>query len=446
MRQSFFITTLGCSKNLVDSEMLIHALEKLNMRQVDDPAAAEVIVVNTCGFIEASQQESINAILEAEGFKESGSCHTLVVTGCLSQRFGEELFESLPEIDVLLGTGNFMELPVILQERLCSTNDRYFAPGTPGCDYSQSNNRSLLTPRHTAYLKIAEGCSNCCSYCLIPSIRGPLRSRPKQVILAEARELLQKGVREINLIAQDTSAYGMESPAEGDLAGLLQDIASLEGLGWVRFLYSYPSRITDSLLEVIKGNDKICNYLDIPLQHVNENILKKMNREGDRSSLTELMVKIRERIPDISLRTTFIIGFPGETEREFHELLDFVETVQFDWVGVFPFSPQKDTPAADFPNPVPKKEARHRVDALMELQAGITQKRNSRWLGRSVKVLVEGKSPEIPELFTGRTEGQAPEVDGEVLIKGAQAHHVGNFAEVEISHIEDYDLVGEIKG
>ena len=443
---SFFISTLGCNKNLIDSEMLIHSLESRNMYRVNDPAVADVIIVNSCGFIEASQQESINAILEAEEFKKNGSCRTLVVTGCLSQKFGKELYENLPEIDILLGTGNFLELADLLQKRKDAEQERYCETGAPGYDYSQLTNRALLTPQHMAYLKIAEGCSNCCSYCLIPSIRGPYRSRPKQTILEEAKGLVKKGVKEINLIAQDTSAYGMEMPGNGDLAGLLRDIAAIEDLGWVRFLYTYPSRITKNLLEVIRENNKICNYLDIPLQHVNRNILKKMNREGDPDSLLRLMDTIREKVPDISLRTTFIVGFPGETEAVFRELMNFVEQVQFDWVGVFPFSAQEGTPAKDFSPSVSKKEAQSRVSEIMQLQSGISRKRNMRWLNKRVKVLVEGKSTELPGFLTGRTEGQAPEVDGEVLIKNAQKHHIGEFVEVQISHIEDYDLVGEVAG
>lgn len=441
----FFISTLGCSKNLVDSEILVYLLEEKDMQRVDDPELADVIIINTCGFIEAAQQESIHAILEGEQYKQKGKCRTLVVTGCLSQRFGKELTDLVPEIDVLLGTGNFPELPRLLEKRN-AVNGRFLETGSPGYDYSQSYKRTLLTPQHLAYLKIAEGCSNCCSYCLIPHIRGPFRSRPKELLLHEARGLIENGVKEINLIAQDTSAYGWDAPENGNLAGLLEDMAFIDGVGWVRFLYSYPSRITKDLLRVIRDHDTICSYLDIPLQHVNSELLKKMNREGDSSSLLRLVDTIREYVPDISLRTTFIVGFPGETRQQFEELLAFVEKARFDWVGVFSFSAQEGTYAYSLGGHIPEKEKELRVSELMELQAGITHKRNSRWVGRNVRVLVEGKSEENPELLSGRTQGQGPEVDGVVLIDKASEQHIGQFAEVRITNVDQYDLLGEVVG
>lgn len=512
-----YITTLGCSKNLVDSELLVSGLEEEGFKRVRDPLEAEVIVINTCGFIETAQQESINAILEAGELKKKGSCRILAVTGCLSQRFGGELFESLPEIDIILGTGNFMQLPALLRQRAdilgsqdqsasrwqdklggrkhelpgnngshCSEpvpNEedycrRICQVGAPGFNYPEFARRTLLTPRHSVNLKIAEGCSNRCSYCVIPSIRGDYRSRPMEGIINEAKLLIQSGAREINLIAQDTSAYGEDLTPRQNLAGLLEELAGIEGMGWLRVLYTYPTRITKGLLKVIKEHDAICSYLDIPLQHCNETVLKSMNRTGSMESLLGLMHQIRDAVPDITLRTTFITGFPGETEREFAELMKFIEQVQFDWVGVFPFSPQEGTPAYALRPRVSKREAGKRADALMDLQWGITQRRNSRLIGRRIPVLVEGKSeerqedyqevyyerremhnsdeennshglsgsPEVidREIYIGRTQGQAPEVDGAVYVYGASEQDIGQFVEVDITGADNYDLVGEV--
>ena len=444
---TYYLTSLGCSKNLVDSELLVYALDQENFEQVKEPSEADIIVINTCGFIEAAQQESINAILEAEEYKGTGRCRQLVVVGCLAQRFGRELFDSLPQIDIVLGTGNFMELPALLRKRALyqdSCGERLCQVGIPSFSYPEAGKRTILTPSHSVYLKIAEGCSNCCSYCAIPSIRGKYRSRPKKILLEEAEGLLKGGAREINLIAQETSAYGLDLKPPEELADLLEALAVMEGIGWIRFLYTYPTRITERLLKVIKAYEPICSYMDLPLQHVNETILRNMNRVGSSESLYRLFSSIRDTIPDITLRTTFIVGFPGETSREFEELMEFVEKVQFDWVGVFPFSPQEGTPAYNLKPVVSKKEANRRAEELMLLQQGITQKRNLRFLGRVVKVLVEGKSEETPELFTGRTEGQAPEVDGIVLMQGADEQDVGKFLEVKITHVDNYDLVGEV--
>lgn len=439
----YFISNLGCSKNLVDSEMLIYALDQQGMNRVNDPADAEVIVINTCGFIEAAQQESINAILEAEKFKKEGRCKCLAVTGCLSQRFGSELFSSLPEIDIILGTGNFLQLPGLLRKNQIGS-DRLLEPGTPGYSYPDPGRRKLLTSGHSAYLKIAEGCSNHCSYCIIPAMRGSFRSRLKKTILAEAEILVNEGVKEINLIAQETSAYGLDLPPDnGDLANLLEEVADIRGVHWVRFLYTHPERITNRLLEVIKSNCSICRYLDIPLQHVDENILKKMNRKGSPESLYELICQIRDFCSDISLRTTFLVGFPGETAREFEKLMHFIERAQFDWVGFFPFSPQEGTPAAKL-KPVSRKETNRRIEELTQLQLAITENRIRRWIDRTVQVLVEGKPEDCRELFIGRTEGQAPEVDGTVLVKGAGEQDIGQFINVKITGVENYDLVGEV--
>lgn len=443
---SCYITTLGCSKNLVDSELLVNALEEEGLRLVNDPSEAEVIVINTCGFIEASQQESVNAILEAEELKRKGSCRILAVTGCLPQRFGNELSESLPEIDIVLGTGNFLQLPALLRnwENNRQRGQRVCEITAPDLCYPEAAKRKLLTPKHSVYLKIAEGCSNCCSYCVIPFIRGKYRSRPMETIIEEAILLSQNGAREINLIAQDTSAYGCDLVPPQDLAGLLDGLTNIDNLGWLRILYTYPTRISKRLLEVIRDENEICKYLDLPLQHCNEDILKRMNRTGDCNGLLELIGTIREIVPDISLRTTFITGFPGETEREFEELMAFVEKAQFDWVGVFPYSPQEGTPAYDLKPRVSKKEAQKRADALMDLQSGITQKRISRFVGREVPVLVEGKAEENHEVYLGRTQGQAPEVDGLVYVQGASRQDIGQFVPVRIVRADNYDLVGEV--
>lgn len=479
-----YITTLGCSKNQVDSELLVNALEAEGFKMVSRPEYADAIIINTCGFIEAAQQESINAILEGEEFRREGRCRVLAVTGCLSQRYGEELYAGLQEIDIILGTGNFLELPGLLRNRVNAEKgpgQTLFRVGSPEeFSYPDPDKRTLLTPAHSVYLKIAEGCSNCCSYCVIPSIRGKYRSRPKEAIISEARLLLGQGAKEINLIAQDTSAYGLDFVPQEDLAGLLEDLTALDGVGWLRILYAYPSRISNKLLRVIRDLSgdfgPVCRYLDIPLQHVNENILASMNRQGSFESLYTLMSTIRDTVPDISLRTTFITGYPGETEKEFEELMSFVEKVQFDWVGVFPFSSQEGTPAHSLKPRVPKKEASKRAEALMSLQTGITEKQNLRHVGQILRVLVEDLVEDIDVdgdnvagesnfgiqvqsnvglngesnvqskhlLFTGRTEGQAPEVDGMVYISGASQRHIGEFVDVKITRVDNYDLVGEV--
>ena len=322
-------------------------------------------------------------------------------------------------------------------ERVCEI-------GEPGCVYPEETKRTLLTPRHSVYLKIAEGCSNCCSYCVIPSIRGRYRSRPLETIIAEAKFLVGNGAREINLIAQDTSAYGGDLVPGKDLARLLEELAAVGGMGWLRILYTYPTRITKRLLEVIRDYQEICNYLDLPLQHCSEKMLKTMNRTGNSESLLGLIATIREIIPDITLRTTFITGFPGETPGDFEQLMTFVEKAQFDWVGVFPFSPQEGTPAHTLKQTVSKKEAAKRAEALIELQAGITQKRNARFIGRQVSVLVEGETEDCSEVYWGRTQGQAPEVDGIVYLRGGSQEDIGQFVDVTITGVDNYDLVGEV--
>jgi len=423
--------------------MMLYSLVNNNFKRVDNPEEAEIIIINTCAFIETADEEAINTILEAAEYKTKGSCQKLVVTGCLSQKYKEDLLEAIPEIDIVLGTGNFMKITDFITKeekrkgQVCAVSD-------PAFDYNAPSMRELLTPKYTAYLKIAEGCINCCSYCVIPRLRGPYRSRPVQSILKEAKSLVSQGVREITLIAQDTSLYGRDLPDPVDLSDLLALLAENSGAAWLRFLYFYPARINDKLLKTIKRYKNICRYMDIPLQHVNKDILRNMKRPGDYKSYYDMIAKIRDALPDITIRTTFIVGFPGETEREFAELMSFVERVEFDWAGIFAYSPQKNTPAYKLTPRVSKREVDRRISILTDLQLKITEKRNMRWINRVIPVLVEGKLEENSEFLTGRAENQAPEIDGMVYIKGTIAERSGHFVSVRITHAHEYDLMGEV--
>ncbi|KUK10365.1 MAG: Ribosomal protein S12 methylthiotransferase RimO [Clostridia bacterium 41_269] len=441
--KKFYLVHLGCSKNMIDSEMLIYDLLKCNYIKTKNPSEAEVIIINTCAFTEEADEESITAILEAAEYKKIGSCKYLIVIGCLSQKYKEELLNEIPEIDAIFGTGDFMKVKDIISEGI---KEKYCVVGRPEYNYPKVGNRFLLTPKHTAYLKIAEGCVNCCSYCIIPKLRGSYRSRPFNIVLEEAKILVEKGVKEICLVAQDTSLYGRDLNDKTNFTKLLECIAKECDVPWLRFLYYYPTRVDKTLLNVMKKNDNICKYLDIPLQHVNADLLKKMNREGDYKTYIDLIFFIKDEIPDITLRSTFIVGFPGEGQKEFEELVDFLEKAEFDWAGFFAFSPQIGTPAYNLGPRVQRKEIEKRLAILREMQLKISEKRNMRFLNRKIPALVEGKSDENDETYVGRAENQAPEIDGQVIIKGAERKHIGSFVNVYINHVYDYDLMGEVVG
>ncbi|MBU2547738.1 MAG: 30S ribosomal protein S12 methylthiotransferase RimO [Proteobacteria bacterium] len=431
------LISLGCPKNRVDSEYMLGCLAELGYRVVDDPAEAGLIVINTCAFIQSAVQESVETILAMGEFKRDQGAR-LVVTGCLPQRYQNELAASLPEVDVFLGTGRLDRLADYLDkppDGRIQCQDPGFAPDRPGP-------RLRSAPFFQAYLKIAEGCSNACTYCLIPRLRGPLRSRPRTVLLEEASALAESGVVELVLVAQDTTAYGRDLAPKETLARLLADLAEIPGLQWLRVMYAYPSGLSRELLEVMAGQEKVAPYLDLPLQHASPAVLKRMGRSG-RIDPIGLVERLRRAVPGLTLRTTMMVGFPGETEEDFARLLDFVQAARFEHLGVFKFSPEEGTAAARSKTQVPQRIKEVRRRKLMALQRRISRGAQQQLVGRILPVLIEGLSEETDLLLAGRTAGQAPDIDGLVYItKGTAAP--GRIEPVRITQAHDYDLVGEI--
>jgi ribosomal protein S12 methylthiotransferase len=440
--KTLYILGLGCAKNRIDSEVILGELSAAGYRLEQDPLLAQVIVVNTCAFIESATQESIDAILELARAKEEGVCRLLVVAGCLPQRYGRKLARAMPEVDLFVGTGSF--------HRLASLLDRHRAGGpqeiylqTPRFLMDSHTPRVLAAPFYSAYLKIAEGCGNRCTFCTIPAIRGPYRSRPLEDLLREAERLAVQGVKELILVAQDTTAYGEDLGSRPRLADLLDSMARTELFPWIRFLYSHPRRINARLLEVMRTHPSICDYLDLPLQHVSASVLRAMGRSGSASEFRDLIGSIREQLPRVALRTTLMVGFPGETEDDFRELHDFVEEVRFQRLGIFTYSPEKGTAAARLGNAVAEAEKQERLETLAALQEGISLELHRRLVGSTQQVLIEGTSPETDLLLEGRLPSQAPEVDGRVLINRGFAG-IGEIMPVRITEAHPHDLVGEI--
>lgn len=431
--------SLGCSKNLVDAEIMIGLVQRAGFNVVDDPGAAEIIIVNTCGFIESAKEESINTILEMAGHK-NGKCKKLIVTGCLAQRYASEILKEMPEVDAVVGVHSFNEILNVIArvdgERfaLCAGANISDFEGLP---------RTLTTPPYTAYLKIAEGCSNRCTYCAIPEIRGPYQSRKEESILKEARELSSRGVRELVVIAQDTTRYGLDLGAGAALAPLLKKLCAIPKIKWVRVLYCYPEAITDELLEVIRSEEKIVKYLDIPIQHINNGILKKMGRRSSGDEIRALIEKARLHIPGLTLRTSLIAGFPGEGEGEFKELCGFVENVRFDRLGVFAYSKEEGTPAAKMSGQVSAKIKERRRARLMSIQREIAMELAKEKIGSVITVLTEGRRGDF---YVGRSGADAPEVDPVVLFKAPRALPSGEFVRVLVTGADEYDLIGEIYG
>lgn len=436
--------SLGCPKNLVDSEIMLGFMVESGFVLTDDPAKAEVIVINTCAFIEDAKKEAIQTILEMAEFKKIGKCRLLVVAGCLPQRYKEDLAKRLPEVDVFIGAGDFHRISDII-ENWDRAQELHI--GKPEYIYSHKTPRMHITPLHVAYVKIAEGCFHPCSFCVVPKIRGKFRSRPMKSIVEEAKGLLLRGVKELNIIAQDTTSYGKDI---GENIGiLLEEISQLPGEKWIRLLYAYPHEFPDSLIKAIRHNFDICRYLDIPIQHINDRILKSMKRKGNGREVRELIERLRREIPEISIRTSLIVGYPGETQEEFDELLDFVCEMRFEHLGVFTFSPEKGTPAAALKKRVPIGTAEQRRREMMAVQRELSLGNNRKYLGQVLKILVEGYSEESASLMVARHEGQAPEVDGLVYINYVPPDRtadslIGQFAEVEITDTHEYDLVGRI--
>ncbi|MBW5444502.1 30S ribosomal protein S12 methylthiotransferase RimO [Cohnella sp. CFH 77786] len=439
MPEKVSVVTLGCEKNLVDSEIMSGLIHQRGYTLVEKPEDATVVIVNTCGFIDAAKEESVGTILNLAELKETARLKALIVSGCLTQRYKQELMEEMPEIDGIVGTGDFHKINDIIDEALRGRKPVYV--GNPVFTYEENMPRLLSTPRHTAYVKIAEGCDNACTFCSIPIMRGKFRSRSVESIVAEVASLAAQGVKEVSLIAQDSTNYGTDLYEGFKLPELLNRVSEVEGIEWVRLHYAYPGFFTDELIETIASNPKICKYIDMPLQHSEDAILKRMRRPGRQRDVRELVSKIRARIPDVALRTSMIVGFPGETEEDFAKLCDFVREMKFDRLGVFTYSQEEDTPASRLPDQLPEEIKETRANLLMEIQRQVAQENSAKYVGKVLEVLVErydGRS----DVYVGRSQFDAPEIDGEVYITGCRSE-IGEIRRVRITHAYEYDLSGE---
>jgi ribosomal protein S12 methylthiotransferase len=434
MERTVGLVSLGCSKNRVDSEVMLGILTQNGYKVVGDPAQADVILVNTCGFIQSAKEESIDTILEMAQYKNGGRLKKLIVTGCLSQRYGQQLRDDMPEVDAILGVAEYQNLPEILEAAF--RGERPLRTGE--CGRFLDTPRLLTTPSHSAYVKISDGCDNRCAYCAIPLIRGGYQSRPADPILKECRDLAENGSTELTLIAQDTSRYGCDLPGGPDLSGLLEKISEIEGVHWLRALYCYPDTVDERLLGTISRLPKVCKYLDLPLQHISGDLLRKMNRRGSPELIRELIQDCRAR--GILVRTTFIVGFPGETDAQFEELLDFVRWARFDRMGAFTYSPEEGTTAAEMPDQIKEDIKQERLDRLMRLQQEISLERNQARVGETCEVLVESFEN---GRYTGRTRLEAPEVDGVIRVKARRTLKPGEYVQVKITSASRYDLSGE---
>ncbi|HEX5708270.1 MAG TPA: 30S ribosomal protein S12 methylthiotransferase RimO [Pyrinomonadaceae bacterium] len=449
MKKVGFIS-LGCPKNLVDSEVMMGALKAEGYEITTDASEAETIVVNTCGFIDAAKKESVDAILEAARMKAEGNCRRVVVAGCLVERYRDELRAEMPEVDAFIGTSQINDITTVADSRVNTRSLPVLPLGNQTATYlyDESTPRILATPGHYAYVKIAEGCDRPCAFCFIPQMRGHFRSRRFGSVVAEARALVERGVKELVLVAQDSSRYGEDLGESDALAHLLRELARLDGVEWVRVMYTYPTHISDAFLDVLAEEPKAVKYLDMPLQHASQKVLKLMKRGGNRESLERLIERVRARVPGIVVRTTFITGFPGETEEDFAELVRFVRNVEFDRVGVFAYSDEEGTPAFVLPDKVERRTAERRRARLMKEQSRISLRKNRARVGETVRVLFEGASEETDLLWQGRMETQAPDIDGCVLIndapEDAPAPRPGDFVNVRITEAQEYDLVGAI--
>jgi len=448
MKKIGFIS-LGCPKNLVDTEVMMGHLKSKGYQLTTEAAEADTLVVNTCGFIDAARKESIDAILEAARLKTEGKATRLIVAGCLVERYRDELEAELPEVDAFIGTSQVNDILTVCDPKIDTRSLPVIPIGNQSATYlyDESTPRVLATPSHYAFIKIAEGCDRPCAFCFIPQMRGHFRSRRFGSILAEAQQLAEEGVKELILVAQDSSRYGEDLGKTDALAHLLSELSHLEQIEWVRVMYTYPTHISDAFLDVLAAEPKAVKYLDLPLQHASQKILGLMKRGGTRASLERLIERVRKRVPDIAVRTTFITGFPGESDDDFAELLALVRNVEFDRVGVFTYSDEEGTPAFLLPNKVEAKVARERRALLMKEQVKISRRRNRARIGETVRVLFEGQSKETELLWQGRMETQAPDIDGCVLINDAPAGEApcpGDFVNVLIVEAHEYDLVGRI--
>ena len=432
--------SLGCSKNLVDTEVMLHKLHSAGFEITPDESEAEIIIINTCGFIESAKQESIENILDAASLKNDGKCKHIIATGCLVERYREEVMNELPELDGIIGVGSLTDIAdaceaVMRGERYSSFRDKE--------ESELGGDRIITTGPHTAYLKIAEGCDNRCTYCAIPLIRGRLRSRPIEDIVKEARDLEALGVRELNLIAQDTTRYGLDLYGKYALAELVRELTKNTTIPWIRLLYCYPDKITDELVAELRDNPRLMKYMDIPIQHISDSVLKRMNRHGDRAEIESAIKRLRESVPGIVLRTTAMVGFPGETDEDFVELCEFIKDVKFERFGAFTYSPEEGTAAAEFDGEVDEQTKQDRYDILMQTQFTVNEELIRKNIGKTLTVLVDGYD-DVAEVYYARSFADAPDVDGRVYFKSETPIAPGDFVDVLITEALDYDLVGEV--
>ena len=442
-----FCVSLGCDKNLVDTEKMLGVAGGLGVSFTDDETEADAILINTCCFIGDAKEESVNTILEMARYKEEGKCRALIVAGCLAQRYKQEIIDEIPEVDAILGTTSYEEIGNVLtrlfgeekekkEEHISCFHDLKELPET-------AKKRVMTTGGHYAFLKIAEGCDKRCSYCIIPYLRGPYRSVPMEQLLAEARELAENGVRELILVAQETTLYGKDLYGEKTLPKLLHELAQISGIYWIRIQYCYPEEITDELIQTIKTEEKVCHYLDIPIQHASDRILKRMGRRTHKAELKERIGALRREIPDIALRTTFICGFPGETEEDHEELMEFVDEMEFERVGVFTYSAEEDTPAYSYPDQIPEEVKEERRADVMQLQQEIAFEHCENMVGKVLDVMIEGKVADEPA-YVGRTYMDAPNVDGLIFVNADEMLMSGDFVRVKVTGANEYDLIGEV--
>lgn len=441
MNYKIGMISLGCPKNQVDAEHMLALMDTEGWEIVDYVDGCDAVIVNTCGFIDDAKKEAIENILDMVELKKEGVISKIIVTGCLAQRYKDEIVKEIPEVDAVIGIGANGDIIKTVEEVMSGVDTIEKYP--PQCDLPIEGQRILTTPHYWAYLKIGEGCSNRCTYCTIPSIRGNMRSRSMENVIDEAKQLAESGVKELILIAQDTTSYGLDLYGELKLPELLNELCKIDSIEWIRLLYCYPDRITDELIETMKNQEKVVNYIDLPLQHADDKILKAMNRRGDQALIRNVISKLRTEIPDVVIRTTFIVGFPGEGEEEFETLAEFVNEIEFDRLGVFTFSPQEGTPAFDMEDQVDEDIKTRRGEVIMQDQYSIMEEKNNEKIGKTYRVVVEDYDG-YSDSYTGRTYMDAPEIDGLVKFTSHKDLDIGDFVDVEIFDVEDYDLIGEV--
>ena len=439
MKEKVAFVSLGCDKNLVDSEVMLWHITEAGYEIVQDEREADVLVINTCAFIHDAKEESIENIIELGSYKSSGKCKSLIITGCLAQRYKDDIFKELPEVDGVVGTTAYNEIVNVIERTL--NGEKVKCINDINKRECEENKRIITTVGYYEFLKIAEGCYNHCTYCIIPKLRGNYRSRSMESLINEAKELAESGVKELILVAQDVTSYGVDLYDEYKLPELLKELCKIEELKWIRLLYCYPERITDELIETIKIEDKICKYIDMPLQHISDDILKRMGRKNTKEDIQKLIKNIRSKIPEMTIRTTFIVGFPGETKEHVEELKKFINEAQFDRLGFFTYSEEEDTPAAKLDGGVLDKEKERRKNYLMGVQEDIIESKSKNFISQVFEVIVEGKLPN-EDIYIGRTYRDAPEVDGLIFFESENELMAGEFVKVEITEARGYDLVG----